>query len=332
MPRREPRALRSERRRKVTRSGCGSLALLLCGAACGGDGAPPAGTATAEGALDGSPTADTAFENGSSADTAFDRGGPDTLVDAAGVRHVFPEPAERIVSLVPSATITLRALGSEGALVGRTDYDTAAWAAPIPSVGGGLDPNLEAIVALDPDVVIRFEGEQDPRTPGRLDQLGIPHVAVRPVSLEQIFATTEIVGRLTGREARADSLARSIRSGLGEIAARVADLPTRRVAYVLGGSPPWVSGAGTYIDEILELVGGANVFNDLEAAYMAVSPEELRTRDIEVVLVSHAGTFDGDLAPGARVEVIGTGLENPGPGVVEAAWTVAEAIHGRSLR
>jgi iron complex transport system substrate-binding protein len=320
MPRREPRRLRRERHRRLSRRGrsyvslrlrAGTVALLFA-CACGGEGSRPA--------------------DGTSADAPLDGGGQDTLVDAAGVPHVLPEPASRIVSLVPSATITLRALGAEGALVGRTDYDTAAWAASVPSVGGGLDPNLEAIIALDPDVVIRFEGEQDPRTPARLDQLGIPHVAVRPVSLEQIFTTTDIVGRLTGREARADSLARSIRSGLAAIETRVAELPLRRVAYVLGGSPPWVSGPDTYIDEILALVGAVNVFDDLEAPYTAVSPEELRTRDIDVVLVSHDGTFEGDLAPEARVEVIGTGLENPGPGVVEAAWTVAEAIHGRSLR
>lgn len=312
MPRREPRALRSEGPRRRSRRRSTAFTLVLFVSACGGDEARPAGNGARDGVLGGT--------------------GPDTLVDAAGVQHVFQEPPDRIVSLVPSATITLRALGAEGALVGRTDYDTAAWAAAIPSVGGGLDPSLEAIVALDPDVVIRFGGEQDPRTPTRLDQLGIPHVAVRPVSLEQIFATTEIVGRLTGHEARADSLARAIRAGLAEIEARVADLPRRRVAYVLGGTPPWVSGPGTYIHEILELVGGANVFDDLEAPYTAVSPEELRTRHIDVVLVSHAGTFDGALAPEARLEVVGTGLENPGPGVVEAAWTVAAAIHGRSLR
>jgi iron complex transport system substrate-binding protein len=253
-------------------------------------------------------------------------------VDAAGVRHVFEEPAARVVSLVPSATITMRVLGAESSLVGRTDYDTAAWATDVPSVGGGLDPNLESIVALDPDVVIRFEGEQDPRTPARLDQLGIPHVAVRPSSLDQIYETMEIVGALTGRHDRADSLARSIREGLTELRVRVADLPRQRVAYVLGGTPPWVSGPGTYIDEILSLAGGVNAFADLEALYTAVSPEEMRAREIDVVLVSHAGTFDVSLTPGARVAVVGTGLENPGPGVVEAAWRVAEAIHGRSLR
>ena len=256
----------------------------------------------------------------------------DTVVDAAGTRHVFTRPATRIVSLVPSATVTVRTLGAEASLVGRTDYDTAAWISSLPSVGGGLDPSLEAIVALAPDLVIRFAGEQDPRTPARLDELGIRHVAVRPTSLDGIFATTDIVGRITGREAAADSLGRAIRQGLAALERRVAELPRVRIAYVLGGSPPWVSGPGTYIHEIVSIVGGDNVFSDLDAPYTSVGPEEFRVRDIDVVLVSHAGSFDEALTPGARVEVVGSGLENPGPGVVEAAWSVAEAMHGRTLR
>ena len=121
-------------------------------------------------------------------------------------------------------------------------------------------------------------------------------------------------------------------SGLQALATRAAELPRLRVAYVLGGTPPWVSGPGTYIDEIVSLAGGDNVFDDLGALYSAVSPEQLRTRDIDVVLVSGAGTFDARLAPGARVVDVGDALEIPGPGVVDAAYHVAELMHGRSLR
>lgn len=256
----------------------------------------------------------------------------ESFVDAAGVGHTFTEPATRIVSLVPSATETIHALGADASLVGRTDYDTEDWSADVASVGGGLDPNLEAIVALRPDLVIRFEGEQDPRTPERLDELGIRHVAVRPVRLDDIFTTTAIVGVVTGRQEAADSIARSIRAGLDHLRDRAADLPRLRVAYVLGGSPPWVSGPDTYIVEVLELIGGDNVFDDLGASYASVSPEELRTREIDVVLVSSDETIDASLVPGARFELIGADLESPGPGVVDAARRVAEAMHGQSLR
>lgn len=318
MPRREPRArpARGQRRgaapispRYLPRSLLVGL-VLLTALAC-----------------DAGPSRGGGSTSGGATETATD-----TVVDASGTAHVFTRPAQRIVSLVPSATNTLRALGAEGSLVGRTDYDTAAWAADIPSVGGGLDPNLEAILVLRPDLVIRFGGEQDPRTPARLDEMDIRHIDVRPTSIDGIFRTTEIVGRVTGHEQAADSLARSIRDGLAALEARVADMPRLRVAYVLGGSPPWVSGPGTYIDEILALAGGDNVFADLRSPYTSVSPETLLTRGIEVVLVSNTGALGEGLAAGARVEVIGDALENPGPGVVEAAWAVAEAMHGQALR
>lgn len=254
------------------------------------------------------------------------------VTDASGVTVTLPAPAQRIVSLVPSATQTLRAIGAGDALVGRTDFDDEPWVAAIPSVGGGLEPNLEAIVALEPDLVIRFGGSQDPRTPSRLDDLGIAHLAVRPDQVGDIYQTALILGAVTAHERAADSLVASIRNDLEELAVKAAMLPRRRVAYVLGGTPPWVSGPGTYIDEIVSLVGGDNVFGDLRMLYSSVSPEELLTRDIEVVLHSGADNFNAALTPGARVIHVGDVLEMPGPDVVDAAYDVAESLHGRSLR
>jgi iron complex transport system substrate-binding protein len=311
-PRREPRAFPPlPRAARPRRTLCAALVATLTGAwGCTADaGAPRAESGGGEAATQ-----------------------EVSVVDAEGVEHLLASPASRIVSLVPSATYTLRALGADGALVGRTDYDTATWAAEIPSVGGGLDPNLEALVALRPDLVIRFGGEQDPRTPARLDDLGIRHVAVRPVRLSDIYRTNEIVGRVTGHRAEADRLTDAIRDGLSGLEDRVRSLPPVRVAYLLGGSPPWAVGPETFIGEILELAGGINVFDDLRAPYASVSLEELRTREIDVVLVSGGDGWGGALNPDARVEEIGAELENPGPGVVEAAWSVAEVLHGTSLR
>lgn len=254
------------------------------------------------------------------------------VTDASGAVVTLAGRARRIVSLVPSATRTLRAIAADDALVGRTDFDREAWALRLSSVGGGIEPNLEAIVALEPDLVIRFEGTQDPRTPRLLDDLGIAHLAVRPDRLEDIYLTTQILGEVTGHEEEARSLVASIRQGLGELAGKTAALPRRRVAYVLGGTPPLVSGPGTYIDEIVSLAGGDNVFHDLGALYSAVSPEQMRTRDIEIVLYSGDATFDTTLTPGARLVEVGDALEIPGPDVVDAAYRVAELLHGRSLR
>lgn len=249
------------------------------------------------------------------------------LVDAAGVTHDLSAPASRIVSLVPSATLTLHALGADSLLVGRTDFDTASWAAAVPSVGGGIEPSLETLISLRPDVVIRFAGEQDPRTAASLDEAGIRHVAVRPDRIEDVRSEVRILGRVTGHDRAADSLLADIDRDLAAVARSVEGLPVVRVAYVLGGTPPWVAGPDTYIDEIIRLVGGVNVFSDLGSLYAPVSPEALASRPIDVVLVSGRATFDADVRPGARVEEVGALLELPGPDVAREARRVAELVH-----
>ncbi|HIF22235.1 MAG TPA: hypothetical protein EYQ27_10095 [Gemmatimonadetes bacterium] len=254
------------------------------------------------------------------------------VIDASGRPHVLAAPATRVISLVPSATETLRAMGVDSVLVGRTDFDSQEWLAHLPSVGGGLEPSLEEIVALRPDLVIRFHGEQDSRTPGRLDDLGIAHITVRPDRLQDVYASVLLLGRVTGSDAAADALVLELEAGLADVATRVSALARRRFAYVLGGTPPWVAGPDTYIDEILRLVGGVNVFADLEMLYSAVSLEEFLARDIDVVLVSDASQFDASLTPGARIVEIGSALEIPGPGMVDAAWRAAELLHGTALR
>lgn len=157
------------------------------------------------------------------------------VTDAAGDRVALAGPARRVISLVPSATATLHAIGAEGALVGRTEFDTQEWAQHLPSVGGGLEPSLEAIVALEPDLVVRFAGDQDPRTRSRLDELGIPYLTVRPETLNDVFETALMLGKVTGRSEAGDSLARAIRAELDQTAEAVAGWPRLDVAYVLAG-------------------------------------------------------------------------------------------------
>jgi len=249
------------------------------------------------------------------------------VVDAAGATLEFDGPARRIVSLVPSVTRTLARLGALGAVVGRTDFDTDGWAAALPSVGGGLHPNAEALVALRPDLVIRFAGEQDPDTPVRLDALGIPHLAVRPERIADILTTITLVGAVTGRTEEAGELNAEIRAGLEAVRADAAGRPRLRAVYVLGGSPPWVAGPGTYIDELMDVVGADNVFSDLEFLYASVSPEEFLARKIDVILVPPGSRFDLR-APGARVVRVPEGMDAPGPDLAEVAGALARTLHG----
>ena len=250
---------------------------------------------------------------------------PVEVVDDSGVRHRFQAPPTRIVSLVPSATQTLLALGVGGRLVGRTDFDQLSELAALPSVGGGLQPNLEVLVSLEPDFVVRFEGESDRATANRLTDLGIPNFAIRPDGIDDVLSSIERLGLITDQRVAADALLAEIRGDLADVAARVEGRPRRRVVYLMGGEPPWVAGPGTYIDELVVSGGAVNVFDDLEGLYGPISLEELITREVDLVLVSDEGGSP-DLIDVEHAS-IPSWVEVPGPGLGEAAKLIARLIH-----
>jgi iron complex transport system substrate-binding protein len=286
------------------------LALTACAmlaAACG-DRAPQAG-------------ADRAAE---AAPEAFE---PVVLVDAAGRTHDVARPPARIVSLVPSATAVLLALGADDRLVARTDFDTAQALAALPSVGGGLQPNLEVLLSLRPDLVIRFEGPSDPGTPEQLERVGIAHFAVRPDGIDDVRRIIGEMGALIGRTRAADSLVADIDGTLAAVQARVSSLPPVRTAFVMGGTPPWVAGAGTFIHELIRIAGGVNVFADLRELYAPVGPEELVARGADVYLLLKGTDLDARLSRGMRVQEVGMGVQLPGPNLGAAAFEVARALH-----
>ncbi len=249
------------------------------------------------------------------------------VVDARGDTVVLPGPAERILSLVPSVTQMLDRMGAAHHLVGRTDYDTLTSIAHLPSVGGGLGPNLEIVRTLDPQVVITFAGESDLRTSRGLRALGIAEVAVRPDRLADIPPIVEILGLVTGRSEDSRTLAEEMTTELGRVRATVASLPPVRAAYLLGGSPPLAASPGTFISDLVELAGGRNVLQDLDGLYAPVSPEILRIRPIDVLLVGQGGHLDERITVGRRVAEIPSWVEVPGPHLGAAAWIVARALH-----
>lgn len=261
-----------------------------------------------------------------------DSGGPDTggsglsIVDARGDTLRLSAPATRIVSLVPSVTETLYRLGAVDLLVARTDYDTLSVVRQLPSVGGGLGPSLEILRALEPDVVITFAGESDPRTSQGLAALGIREFAVRPDGLGDIMPIVRQIGRLSGRESEAQVLVQAIDADLAAVRAAAEGLPELEVVYLLGGSPPLAAGAGTFISDLLELAGARNALGDLVGLYAPVSPEVLRALDLNVILLGEGSSLDPRVAAGRRVAEIPSWVEIPGPAVGEAAWVVVRSL------
>lgn len=298
------------------------LALVLAaglGVTAGGcSPEPEAGRAGGDESVEGSPTASRDRLGGSeSVDPVHFDGTPAGLVG----------PVDRIVSLVPSATETLVLLGALERLVGRTDYDTAPALSDLPSVGGGLQPNLEILRTLDPDAVVAFAGESDVRTEQVLTGLGIPVVQVRPSRIEDIRIMVDQMGRLVGARARAEELIAEIDGALAAVGDAVAGIPPVRFAYLLGGTPPLAAGSETFLSQLAEAAGGVNVLDDLGALYAPVSPEVLRERDIEVVLMTRGSRVDPRVLEGRRAVELPSWVEIPGPTLGRSAWEVAGALH-----
>lgn len=297
-------------------------------AACGGDGSS---SVRSPGAEDTSHDATVARDPGgrttADRDPAAPSDAPATLVDAEGRTVSLAAPPTRIVSLVPSANQVLLELGAGPRLVGRTEHDTLSALAELPSVGGGLHPSLEVLVALEPDLVIRFAGESDRATPARLDQAGVAHLAVAPESLADIRGMIGMLGTIADRAAAADSLVRSIDEALAGIRARVDGLPPVRAAWVMAGSPPWVAGPGSFVDELITLAGGVNVYGDLDRPWAAVSPESLVGRAPDVLLTPEGTRLDSRITAEIPVRTVSPVVQLPGSHVARAAREIAGALH-----
>lgn len=300
-----------------TRWSLAACAVALALAGCNGD----EGSASRASAERRAERAVAAGASARSVSTPF----PVRLEDDAGREIVLEAAPRRIISLVPSATDILIALGQADHLVARTDYDTERSVADLPSVGGGLSPSIERIVSLRPELVVHFRAESDPDTPRQLDAAGIPHVAIRPDRIEDVRRIVLLLGALVGEAATADSLEAAMDADLRAVEAKVAGTARPHVV-LLGGNPPSVAGPATFLHELLNLAGGDNVFSDIDELYAPISLEEILVRKVDLILAPEGTQIPAALAaiPVRRfpIEVL-----NPGLQVARSAWVLARLLH-----
>lgn len=264
------------------------------------------------------------------------------IVDDLGRTVTVDSPPSRIVALVPSITDLILALGEGDRLVARTRYDTDPRLAALPAVGGGLDPNIEAIIALRPDLVVVWPGADQPLI-GQLDAAGIAVYGAGSQSLEDQERHTRQIGRLLGVEARADSLLAHLDSSFAALATALAGVPVISALYVAWHDPPMTTGPGTFVDSIMSVAGGRNIFDDATSDWPQVNMEEIVSRDPDVLILPVPVTGDsGAIAwvhqtPGWRdLRAVRTGrvllvdselFSRPGPRIIDAANQLAELLH-----
>jgi iron complex transport system substrate-binding protein len=206
------------------------------------------------------------------------------IADDAGDTVAVPTPARRIVSLVPATTELLFAIGAGDAVVGRTAWcDWPEAALRVPNMGDGIEPNLEVILAQKPDLVVLYPSGQNVDAFRRLAELGVPALRLRTDHLADVPRLARLLGRVTGHAAEADSIARAFDAEL-EGATAPSSSDTTRVFFLVWDKPTMTVGRGSYLTELLERAGAANVFSDVSGSSVVVSVEAVAARDPDVVL------------------------------------------------
>jgi len=202
----------------------------------------------------------------------------------------YPLPSEqtggRIVSLSPSLTELLFAIGAGDRVVGRTRWCTyPAEVAAIPSVGDGLEPNLELILARTPDLVVFYHTAANAAAIERLRQVGVATISLRMDRLADVPVGARLLGRVLGLSPRADSLAAAFEAERERRRGVPADSGPG-VLVLTWDAPPIVIGAGSFLTELLTLAGAHNVFGDLPQPSVSVSLEAIAARDPDIVLLA----------------------------------------------
>ncbi len=206
-------------------------------------------------------------------------------VDDAGDTVRLAAPAVRIVSLIPATTELLFALGLGDHVVGRTTWcDYPAEASRVPSLGDGIQPNLEAILAARPDLVVLYNSTQNVAAAGRLRAQHVPTILVATDRLGDVPRLARLLAGLGGRPEAGDSLALAFDSALAAATAPAPAAPPS-ILILAWDQPPIAIGAGSFLSELVTRAGARNVFADLPASSAPVSLEAIAGRDPDLVLV-----------------------------------------------
>jgi iron complex transport system substrate-binding protein len=272
-----------------------------------------------------------------------------TFVDGLGRTVILTGPAQRVVSLAPSNTEILFAVGAGGQTVGRDEFtDYPDEAIQLPAVGGswgGYD--LEKIVELKPDLVLAAEINTADQVQAIAD-LGLTvYLLANPVTLDEMYTNLEIVAHMTGHETETASMIESLKARVDvvvENVKRTAEDDRPLVYYELDASDPnapFTAGAGTFVDTLIALAGGVNLGGSLDSPWAQISAEKIIELNPIIILLGDAaygespesvakrsGWKDIDAAKNGNIYPFDDNLvSRPGPRLVDGLEALVKIIH-----
>jgi iron complex transport system substrate-binding protein len=213
-----------------------------------------------------------------------------TLTDEMGRKVVVPDHPRRVICLMPTVTDTVFALGAGDDVVAISDYTKyPAAALKKPSVGDLINPSIETILSLHPDLVIGTQPKGPMEVTDQLERAGIPIFLVSPHGIAGIFQSIESVGMALNRTAQADALVQRLQQRVDAVRARTKNLPAPRVFMPIWYDPITTIGKNAFITEVIEAAGGHSVTDDLSTEWPQISMEVVLERAPDALLLVRGG-------------------------------------------
>lgn len=267
---------------------------------------------------------------------------PRTFVDDLDRKLYLAKPPTRIVSLAPSITEMLFAIGLDDEIIGVTDFCNYPPAALTKPKVAYSQPNLESLIALQPQLVLAPKSFLRADLLHKLEQLKIPTFILESHTVEGIFNHMQLLGRMLGHSEQANEQAALLRRQLAQLTKPLEGLSRPTVLYVLNSTPLITVGPGSFIHHLVELAGGRNAAERAEAPYPRLTMEEVLKQNPDILLFpvgEHEGISQVDqdawrrwdslnaVRHGRMVHISSDLLNRPGPRVVQALRTLVQLIH-----
>ena len=269
-----------------------------------------------------------------------------TITDDLGVTVTIENPPERIVSLSPANSEILFALGLDEKIVGVTEYCTYPEAAlSKEKIGGFSTVNIEKVSVLNPDLIVAADGNSE-ETVSHLRELGFTVITINADTIDTTLDDILLLGKATGADDKAEALVSSMKEDLAEIAEKTSAEEKPTILHCMWTDPLWVSGSGTFQDEMITAAGGVNAAAD-EGGWVALTMEKFLTMNPDIIVVDSGngmgvGADDAlrdfflkdprmqslSAVQNERVYVVNADIiDRGGPRIVEGVEALAEIAH-----
>jgi iron complex transport system substrate-binding protein len=268
------------------------------------------------------------------------------VMDEAGKRVRVPVHPQRIVTLAPNLTEIVYAVGAGNRLVGNTTFcDYPPEAKQVAKVGDTLQPNIERIIALKPEVIFVSTASQLETFTKQLEERGIAVFVTDPHDLEGVFRSIKTLGDILGQQSQAEKLVADLRSRAAAVEDAVKARPPVTVFYQVSPSPLWTAGRRSWITDLIRRAGGKSVTSEVEGEWMRYSDEAAMASRPEAIIMATSDSMNGEkMEVAAALQkspavlekhvygINGDFLSRPGPRLVDGLEQMARVLHPEAFQ